>query len=516
MRTVRINGQNHNIPKDREWILRDRQINNSENFYVTTEYCFRAEPYDYVDIRTNHEKIGFQHGDEVADVEVWDECPREPLNNYLLVDDGRNPYASLDFQAPKVGFGENYEEYEKRFLNALDKPMANPCAEQRPGRKSAEIKMRGPAVKLDSGSFGLRYLPRFEEEYKFMETEEALAPEETNNMSDPKTQLYAAGTRVLFTNTRTEEIESGTLVGRTPDMRGKTQPSEVLVATDKASKYNNKGVKYTGKNHGIYIDTLNEKLTEMNPSKWNLVPPHIGVVSRQGFVQDDVKISKGRTGRIVNRSPGNDDMIGVSWNFSNPNFSSEVDKSGVGRHNIWSVPAAKINLCLINGPDGNIKTVWPNKFGSGITYEVGDLCKIAGRGVTVLDNRDREVTLSVDTIVELLERGDVRNRNWNCRVIGGCPDSIFNHHVNIRENYLRQHPTPDLFYRPGQGIEIVAEVDFRKRPLQGMKGKVILSTDAEGDVGIEFKEDIGAGSLDGIGKEGHCIYIEASLVKSSG
>jgi hypothetical protein len=48
-----------------------------------------------------------------------------------------------------------------------------------------------------------------------------------------------------------------------------------------------------------------------------------------------------------------------------------------------------------------------------------------------------------------------------------------------------------------------------------MKGKVILSTDTEGDVGIEFKEDIGAGSLDGIGKEGHCIYIEADLVKSS-
>lgn len=48
-----------------------------------------------------------------------------------------------------------------------------------------------------------------------------------------------------------------------------------------------------------------------------------------------------------------------------------------------------------------------------------------------------------------------------------------------------------------------------------MIGKVILSTDAEGDVGIEFEEDLGAGSLDGIGKEGHCIYIEASLVKSS-
>jgi hypothetical protein len=48
-----------------------------------------------------------------------------------------------------------------------------------------------------------------------------------------------------------------------------------------------------------------------------------------------------------------------------------------------------------------------------------------------------------------------------------------------------------------------------------MKGKVILSTDAEGDVGIEFPDDIGAGSLDGIGREGHCIYIEASLVKSS-
>ena len=69
--------------------------------------------------------------------------------------------------------------------------------------------------------------------------------------------------------------------------------------------------------------------------------------------------------------------------------------------------------------------------------------------------------------------------------------------------------------RKKQEVEITAEINFKKRSLKGMVGEVILSTDRDGDVGIELKEDINAGSLDGVGKGGHCIYIEASLVKIS-
>jgi len=118
-------------------------------------------------------------------------------------------------------------------------------------------------------------------------------------------------------------------------------------------------------------------------------------------------------------------------------------------------------------------------------------------------------------VVELLVDNGGRHRTWGCKIIGECADNLLNRTADVRVDYLRKHPSPDNFYRPGQQVEIVAVVDFRKKPLQGMKGQVILSTDREGDVGIEFTEDIGAGSLDGIGKEGHCIYIEASLVKSS-
>ena len=256
----------------------------------------------------------------------------------------------------------------------------------------------------------------------------------------------------------------------------------------------------------------------MDPEKWELVPTHIGVVSLQGFIQDHVKIYKGRTGRIINGFSGRDGvrdgMILVSWNFSDDRFSTVLDGAGIERHNIWEVPASKLGLCSITRSDGSVKVIWPNKFGQGIIYKVGDICRVSGRSVSVLDRRDREVVLSAGTVVELLEQGD-KSKAWRCRIIGGCVESILNQTLNIREDMFKQFPDSALFYRQGQNVEIVAKVDFRKKPLQGMTGKVILSTDAEGDVGIEFPEDIGAGSLDGIGKEGHCIYIEASLVKSS-
>jgi hypothetical protein len=54
---------------------------------------------------------------------------------------------------------------------------------------------------------------------------------------------------------------------------------------------------------------------------------------------------------------------------------------------------------------------------------------------------------------------------------------------------------------------------FKKKNLQRSRGKVILATDFEGDVGIQFLEDIGAGSLDGIGKEGRCLYIPVESVE---
>ena len=55
----------------------------------------------------------------------------------------------------------------------------------------------------------------------------------------------------------------------------------------------------------------------------------------------------------------------------------------------------------------------------------------------------------------------------------------------------------------------------KNHPLQGEKATVILPVDPDGDIGVVFKENIGAGSLDGMGPNGHCLYIpEKSLKKS--
>jgi hypothetical protein len=76
-------------------------------------------------------------------------------------------------------------------------------------------------------------------------------------------------------------------------------------------------------------------------------------------------------------------------------------------------------------------------------------------------------------------------------------------------------PFEGSFFSSGEEVEVVAEVVFRKKSLQGRRGRVILPTDADGDVGVEFPEDIGAGSLDGVGEEGRCLYIPADAVKEA-
>jgi hypothetical protein len=336
--------------------------------------------------------------------------------------------------------------------------------------------------------------------------------EEGEDMSDQRIK-FPAGTRVTFRNPQSSEWENGTIVGRTPEMRGKSRPGCVLVATDKPSKYNSSNTKYTGRNHGTIVDIEQAGMCEMDDPQWELVPAHIGIVVRKGFIQDDVKIPSGATGRIMTDLSRDHGTVNVSWNFHNANFSNLIDAAGKERNNIWEVPSSKVNLCTLAGKEA--RTLWPTGLGAAIEHKVGDLCKVSARSVSFTTDHEQEVILSGGTVVELLEFSGDRYKTWYCRIIGGCADSLVSQTLKIRSSHLKTHPKPDLFYRPGQQVEIVAKIDFRKKPLQGMKGKVILSTDAEGDVGIEFPDDIGAGSLDGIGREGHCIYIEASLVKSS-
>ncbi|MFW9998276.1 MAG: hypothetical protein ACFFD4_39925 [Candidatus Odinarchaeota archaeon] len=60
----------------------------------------------------------------------------------------------------------------------------------------------------------------------------------------------------------------------------------------------------------------------------------------------------------------------------------------------------------------------------------------------------------------------------------------------------------------GTKVVVTTEMKHRGRDLRGRSGTVILPTDSEGDVGVEFAEGIlGGGSLDGRGEDGKCLYV---------
>jgi hypothetical protein len=542
MRRVKVFGDIHDIPDDREWIVQAMEMDRPDR-RTSYQYRFPALPGTAVQIQkcTEDLLLGYGQDQELPHPQDWEQMPPKHINEFLLVEDGQEYAQSFTTKRPS---GErlttsNIDEMfyrngtlsgkwsdttnwvdmaatEKRFIAALDEPMKKQVNKNKKKTKRSQAKkapmprksawMDDPCKEAAFGTFATDY---GQKPIYALDNNEC---EEGEDMSNQGIK-FPAGTRVTFRSPQSSEWEIGTIVGRTPEMRGKSRPGCVLVATDKTSKYNDSNTKYTGRNHGTIIDIEQTGMQEMDDPQWELVPEHIGIVARKGFIQDDVKIPTGSTGRIINDMSRNHGTVSVSWNFHNANFSNFVDAAGKERNNIWEVPSSKINLCNMGG--GGVKTVWPGGLGEAIEHKVGDLCKVSARSVSFTTDREQEVVVSGGTVVELLEYSGDRYKTWYCRIIGGCADSLVGQTLKIRASHMKTHPKPDLFYRPGQQVEIVAKIDFRKKPLQGMKGKVILSTDSEGDVGIEFPDDIGAGSLDGIGREGHCIYIEASLVKSS-
>lgn len=80
----------------------------------------------------------------------------------------------------------------------------------------------------------------------------------------------------------------------------------------------------------------------------------------------------------------------------------------------------------------------------------------------------------------------------------GCPTVIFPH------PYLGE----------GEKVQVEnKELQFRQRRLEGLRGTVLLSTDANGNVGVEFEQDLHAGSFDGLGAQGKCLFVPAECLK---
>ncbi len=324
------------------------------------------------------------------------------------------------------------------------------------------------------------------------------------------------GLRVSFPCPQTGAGHLGTIVNtgsRDPLPRG-----TVLICSDIASVDFNDKVEYTGEGHGVVISRRNANPfpDQTSPEAFAGVPKHIGVTVREMFEWDHVMFTRGVTGRLLHFDG---DQATVSWNFArSKNFyiSDPIQdpKSGgpaIRWENCYSVPSAALKWCRWDS-NAEVCKVWPGsvfqpstrtllKNDDYVVYTGSKALRISG---------ESHYAVARGAILRITGN-DGRGLCYTAALVGGCDEKAQGLQVNLDHTSITPLGFPYL--SAGIQVEIVASVEFKKQELRGRRGVVILPTDADGDLGVQFQENIGAGSLDGAGKSLHCLYVPVGSVQ---
>lgn len=252
-----------------------------------------------------------------------------------------------------------------------------------------------------------------------------------------------------------------------------------------------------GPDHGLVTSHSNMRMMQVRSrtGMYEGVPPHIGMFNPEPFTYQSVEFPRNSLGRVIKVEK---ETATLTW--------LNVKQL---RHDKFHVPLDYLRWCRYDPETNKIKNMWysthsPLKEGEVLVYWSDKPCQIGGR------NDMHAVTRGV----LLRHRGlDPDRCCINAEVVAGMDTDAIGQIARVRKQDVRKFEEP--FIPRGQEVEVVAEILFRKKSLQGRKGRVILATDFEGDVGIEFPEDIGAGSLDGAGTEGRCLYVPADSVRET-
>lgn len=291
-------------------------------------------------------------------------------------------------------------------------------------------------------------------------------------------------------------------------------PRTILVCLDRKSTKYRHGSDYCGRNHGVLVRQEQVMLLEDQTSTKTFqgVPGHIGVCAKEPFAHDNAEFLENAIGRVISTDTGSGLAL-VGWfNVRNPNFYARKDADGNVYESCWNVPADNLQWCMFDTCEKVILSRWP--IGKeGPKYEPGDY--------VLYDHRESfRVASPNDGQTYNIHRGAIMKvmqfDGWNVHfeLVGGVDPNCVG--ILYRTSRNRVKPLDFPFAEQGTSVEIVAEIDFRKTPLKGKKGTVVLPTDPEGDVGVQFPEEIeGAGSLDGAGASGKCLYVPATAVEVS-
>ncbi len=244
------------------------------------------------------------------------------------------------------------------------------------------------------------------------------------------------------------------------------------------------------------------------------IPNHIGVVVNKTATVDGVTFRSGKVGRILRASGADDERFLVNWSFTSPHFFDGSDY-GTGPHgqftNCFNVPRSMLAFCRINRARSVCSAVWPGETSVSIPLQFKEGEYLVARLVDPvrISHMDRNFLISPGTIVKY---GQATNsRNSQVYLAGGCDPAILGLPTIIGTKGLEKFKGE--FIEVGSEVEITATLDFRKRDLKGMRAVVLLPLDQDEEFGLQFKEDIDAGSLDGYGPDKRCLYIHRDTVK---
>ncbi len=338
-------------------------------------------------------------------------------------------------------------------------------------------------------------------------------PEETS-----KVNPFRTGTRVFVRGASGKgDTLAGTVIDASSEM--KLASSCVVVCTDTPGHQDwieSKGdlELWTGRGHALVAtkQDLDPFYDQTRTAAFEAIPHHIGIVVAKAFIYDDVNFPSKCTGRILQQEEGGR-CARVEWltGIKNTRFYPTETESGKKYKRTYNVGIKYLKWCLLNNANKFLR-VWP---GQGKTtqplFETGTIVVYTGNGpMSVCDNR-RNYSLVRGVILKITGLDDQRCC-YAVQVLGGCIKDAWGLPGRIKKNAAVKFES--LYIEQGTKVEISANLSFKRNDLQGHQGVVILGTDTDGDIGVQFTEDLGAGSLDGQGKARHCLYVPASAVKT--
>jgi hypothetical protein len=128
--------------------------------------------------------------------------------------------------------------------------------------------------------------------------------------------------------------------------------------------------------------------------------------------------------------------------------------------------------------------------GLGSVGEVLTIEKIGGR-----DGSDTQIGLVANR----------RHEGWH-NLDGNCPNGC-GYWVSFSKAVMGTDKTDEV-------VEITGDVTFKGRKLKGRRARKLTTLSHAPMVFVEFDENIGGSSADGMGKRGHCALVPLEKLKS--